>query len=312
MNPAAKGEYIVLKALTEAKHPIDSVERGAAADRRGLGVLDRTGRRVGVVPGAVPGGEGQGRQGDRHGGRHQVGRQHDHRRPDAVLQEHPEVVQKFLEVTKDLTRRQRENPAAFENVFEQAGPRALSGQRLDDAIALGGQVTDFRYPDRGRRGRSTVGGRPVLPKRRHPAAALTAADLTFDLQGAVASKEAGSLTVTATLKDTGRPSAAAGLELETPAYPPAARSDPRGCRCRCVFWCRGAGRRVVDRIRHRPDLRGRAGLAGQGVGTRSRSCTPPASWSTSRSRRCSGPRSVSSRHRHRLGARGSVGAVDAR
>jgi sulfonate transport system substrate-binding protein len=63
-----------------------------------------------------------------------------------VLEEHPDVVEKFLEVTQQLTEKQQQDPAAFENVFDKTGPRALSGQRLDDAIALGGQITNFRYP----------------------------------------------------------------------------------------------------------------------------------------------------------------------
>ncbi|QHE66867.1 ABC transporter substrate-binding protein [Rhodococcus sp. WAY2] len=147
VNPAGKGEYITLKALTEAGVPIDSVERvplqqADAASAFSTGQVDAwasflipyqeakakgaveivTEASIGSVDSTIIAGRTE------------------------VLEEHPEVVAKFLEVTQQLTEKQRQDPASFENVFEKTGPRALSGQRLDDAIELGGRITNFRYP----------------------------------------------------------------------------------------------------------------------------------------------------------------------
>ncbi|OQQ26022.1 ABC transporter substrate-binding protein [Prescottella equi] len=188
VNPAAKGEYIVLKALTEANIPIDSVERVPLQQTDAASAFS-TGQVDAWASFLAPYQEAKAK------GAKEIVTEGDIKSVDntiiagrtVVLQEHPEVVQKFLEVTKDLTRRQRENPAAFENVFEQAGPRALSGQRLDDAIALGGQVTDFRYPtaadEADLQSVADLFYRNGVIQRQ-----LTAADLTFDLQGAAASK----------------------------------------------------------------------------------------------------------------------------
>ncbi|RDI15695.1 sulfonate transport system substrate-binding protein [Rhodococcus sp. AG1013] len=190
VNPAAKGEYIVLKALTAAHIPIDSVERVPlqqtdAASAFSTGQVDAWASFLAPYQEAkVKGAKEIATEGSIDSVDNTIiaGR-------TAVLQEHPEAVQKFLEVTQDLTRRQRENPAAFENVFEQAGPRALTGQRLDDAIALGGKVTDFRYPTAADEAdlqsvADLFYDNGVIQRQ------IAASDLTFDLQGAVADKQA--------------------------------------------------------------------------------------------------------------------------
>ena len=65
---------------------------------------------------------------------------------DEVLEQRPDVAQKYLEVVQQLTDQQRANPSDFENVFEKAGPRALKDDRLDRALALGSQAATPRYP----------------------------------------------------------------------------------------------------------------------------------------------------------------------
>ncbi|PTR22875.1 sulfonate transport system substrate-binding protein [Rhodococcus sp. OK519] len=188
VNPAAKGEYIVLKALTEANIPIDSVERVPLQQTDAASAFS-TGQVDAWASFLAPYQEAKSK------GAKEIATEGDIKSVDntiiagrtAVLQAHPEVVRKFLEVTQDLTRRQRENPAAFENVFEQAGPRALSGQRLDDAIALGGQVTDFRYPttvdEADLQSVADLFYRNGVIQRQ-----ITASDLTFELQDAAAAK----------------------------------------------------------------------------------------------------------------------------
>jgi len=111
----------------------------------------------------------------------------------AVLEAHPEVVQKFLEVTQELTAKQQADPAAFENVFEQTGPRALSGQRLDDAITLGGQITNFRYPTAAD-ATDLESISTLFAENKVIQQPLKGSDVIFDLQGAVAGSAAAAPT----------------------------------------------------------------------------------------------------------------------
>ena len=141
VNPAAKGEYLTLLALEQAGVPVDSVERvplqikdGASAFSTGQvdawasfnapyqeakangavelvteGDLDSRDRKVLLVRGSV-------------------------------AEERPDVVAAFLETLQDLVIRQAAEPADFQNVFTTTGPTALSGTRLEAAIAAGRQA----------------------------------------------------------------------------------------------------------------------------------------------------------------------------
>lgn len=141
VNPAAKGDYLTLLALEQAGVPVESVERvplqikdGASAFSTGQvdawasfnapyqeakangavelvneGQLDSQDRKVLLVRGSV-------------------------------AQERPDVVAAFLATLQELVLRQVSEPADFQNVFTTTGPAALSGTRLEDAIAVGAQA----------------------------------------------------------------------------------------------------------------------------------------------------------------------------
>jgi len=166
VNPAAKGEYLTLLALEQAGVPVDSVERvplqikdGASAFSTGQvdawasfnapyqeakangavelvneGQLDSQDRRVLLVRGSV-------------------------------AQERPDVVAAFLATLQDLVLRQASEPADFQNVFTTTGPAALSGTRLEDAIAVGAQAL------------------PPVPPGEDEAAALEAVSRVFTENG---------------------------------------------------------------------------------------------------------------------------------
>lgn len=147
VNPAAKGEYITLKALQQANIPFDQVERvplqqADAASAFSTGQVDAWASFLEPY-----------QQAKAKGGV-EIATEESIDSVDntiiavrtEVLENRPDVAQKYLETVQQLTDQQRENPADFENVFEEAGPRALKDDRLDRALALGAQAATPRYP----------------------------------------------------------------------------------------------------------------------------------------------------------------------
>ncbi|TJZ75856.1 ABC transporter substrate-binding protein [Rhodococcus oryzae] len=148
VNPAGKGEYITLKALRRANIPFDQVERvplqpSDAASAFSTGQVDawasfndpyqEAKARDGVVEIATEASI------DSKDNTIVAFR-------TAVLDERPDVAAKYLETLQALTERQRSNPEDYQNVFEKAGPRALSGDRLERAVDLGRRASVPHYP----------------------------------------------------------------------------------------------------------------------------------------------------------------------
>ncbi|NKY34500.1 ABC transporter substrate-binding protein [Nocardia speluncae] len=147
VNPAGKGEYITLKALEQAGVPVDRVERvplqvSDAASAFSTGQVDawasfndpyaeaKSRGAVEIATEATVGSTDNTIVAFR----------------TEVLEQRPDVAAKYLETLRQLVERQRADPADFENVFEKAGPRALSGERLERAIDLGRRASAPHYP----------------------------------------------------------------------------------------------------------------------------------------------------------------------
>ncbi|GLZ11185.1 sulfonate ABC transporter substrate-binding protein [Actinomadura sp. NBRC 104425] len=136
VNKAGRGEYLLLLALKEAGIPASQVQRvylnpvqGASAFSTGK--VDAWWAIVDAYPEAVA-----------KGARVLV---HGRDLPDQdlniwaarteLLQANPKAVQTFLDVLRELTEQEKRDPEKFQNVFLDKGPTALSGARLNDALA---------------------------------------------------------------------------------------------------------------------------------------------------------------------------------
>ncbi|WP_406229403.1 NrtA/SsuA/CpmA family ABC transporter substrate-binding protein [Nocardia sp. NBC_01009] len=147
VNPAAKGEYILLKALAQAGIPADKVTRVPLQQKDAASAF-ATGKVDAWASFLVPYQEGKANGGIEIATEQSIGSKDNSVvvfRTE-VLDKHPDVAAKYLEVLQGLTAQQRANPTEFENVFEKSGPRALSGQRLADAVRVGGEATVPRLP----------------------------------------------------------------------------------------------------------------------------------------------------------------------
>lgn len=147
VNPAAKGEYITLKALEQAGIPFDQVERvplqiSDAASAFSTGQVDAW------ASFNDPYAEAKARGAIEIATEATVGSTDNTivAFRTEVLETRPDIAAKYLETLQQLTERQQAEPEDFENVFEEAGPRALSGERLDRAIDLGRRATVPHYP----------------------------------------------------------------------------------------------------------------------------------------------------------------------
>lgn len=194
VNPAAKGEYLVLQALTLNDIPVDEVERvplqqAEAASAFSTGQVDAWASFGAPYQEAIA-----------NGGTELVS-EADLESDDytiiasrtEVLEDHPEVIEAYLTTVQELTEQQRERPEDFENVFEEAGPRALSGPRLDDAIELGREAAIHRVPTDEDAGHieavaDLFHDNGVIPE------AVVADDIFFDLDAALADAESASGT----------------------------------------------------------------------------------------------------------------------
>jgi len=191
VNPAGKGEYMTLQALAQAGIPPEKVERvplqqADATSAFAAGQVDAwasfnepyeeakanggieiaTERSIGSVDNTVVAFRTE------------------------VLDSRPDVAATYLETLQHLTERQRVNPADFENVFDKAGPRALSGDRLQRALALGAQAAVPHYPDaedaRDLESVADLFWRNHVIQRR-----ITAADVFYDLPARLAEYRRG-------------------------------------------------------------------------------------------------------------------------
>lgn len=147
VNPAGKGEYVTLKALLQAGVPVDEVERvplqqADAASAFASGQVDAW------ASFNEPYQEAKANGGVEIATEESVGSTDNTivAFRTEVLDSRPDVAAAYLKTLRELTEQQRSKPADFENVFEKAGPRALSGDRLERALRLGRQAAAPRYP----------------------------------------------------------------------------------------------------------------------------------------------------------------------
>ncbi|MFJ4654025.1 NrtA/SsuA/CpmA family ABC transporter substrate-binding protein [Nocardia sp. NPDC088792] len=147
VNPAGKGEYILLKALAQAGVPADKVTR-VPLQQKDAATAFATGKVDAWASFLVPYQEAKANGGVEIATEQSIGSKDDSVFVfrTAVADKHPDVVAKFLETVQGLTTRQRANPADFQNVFDKTGPRALSGPRLSDALRVGGEATVPHLP----------------------------------------------------------------------------------------------------------------------------------------------------------------------
>ncbi|UMP07043.1 NrtA/SsuA/CpmA family ABC transporter substrate-binding protein [Amycolatopsis sp. EV170708-02-1] len=190
VNPAGKGEYITLKALAQAGIPADRVERVPLQQADATSAF-ATGKVDAWASFNEPYQEAKAK------GAVEIATEESIGSVDntivafrtAVLEERPDVAAKYLETLQELTKQQRTDPAAFENVFEKAGPRALSGARLDRALALGAEAAVPRYPTpQDAEDLDSVAG--LFFQHRVTLREITSADVFYDLPGKLAQHKA--------------------------------------------------------------------------------------------------------------------------
>ncbi|MEU0544517.1 NrtA/SsuA/CpmA family ABC transporter substrate-binding protein [Nocardia sp. NPDC005978] len=147
VNPAGKGEYILLKALAQAGVPADKVTRVPLQQKDAASAF-ATGKVDAWSSFLVPYQEAKANGGVELATEQSIGSKDNTVvvfRTE-VLDKRPDVAAKYLEVLQGLSAQQRANPAEFENVFEKTGPRALSGARLADAVRVGSEATQPHLP----------------------------------------------------------------------------------------------------------------------------------------------------------------------
>ncbi|EYT62338.1 ABC transporter substrate-binding protein [Dietzia sp. UCD-THP] len=141
VNPAAKGEYLTLLALEQAGVSVDSVDRVPLQIKDGASAFS-TGQVDAWASFNAP------YQEAKANGAVELVSEGDLGSQDrkvllvrgSVAEERPDVVAAFLETLQDLVIRQVSEPEDFQNVFTTTGPTALTGTRLEDAIAVGRQA----------------------------------------------------------------------------------------------------------------------------------------------------------------------------
>ncbi|MFE2954752.1 NrtA/SsuA/CpmA family ABC transporter substrate-binding protein [Nocardia tengchongensis] len=193
VNPAAKGEYILLKALAQAGVPADKVTRVPLQQKDAASAF-ATGKVDAWASFLVPYQEAKA-----NGGVEIATEQSIDSKDNTVvvfrteiLDKHADVAAKYLEVLQGLTDRQRATPAEFENVFEQTGPRALSGQRLTDAVRVDAEATQPRLPRASDAADladvvNLFAGNGVIARK------ITAADIFYDLKSKLTPEQLAAL-----------------------------------------------------------------------------------------------------------------------
>ncbi|MEU1203919.1 NrtA/SsuA/CpmA family ABC transporter substrate-binding protein [Nocardia sp. NPDC005825] len=147
VNPAGKGEYILLQALAQAGVPADKVTRVPLQQKDAASAF-ATGKVDAWASFLVPYQEAKANGGVEIATEQSIGSKDNtvFVFRTEVADQHPEIAAAFLQTVQQLAIRQRANPAEFQNVFDQSGPRALSGPRLADAIRVGGEATAPHLP----------------------------------------------------------------------------------------------------------------------------------------------------------------------
>ncbi|WP_433560786.1 NrtA/SsuA/CpmA family ABC transporter substrate-binding protein [Nocardia sp. CA-151230] len=147
VNPAGKGEYILLQALAQAGVPADRVTR-VPLQQKDAATAFATGKVDAWASFLVPYQEAKANGGVEIATEQSIGSKDNtvFVFRTEVADKHPDIAAKFLQTVQQLTTWQRGNPADFQNVFDKTGPRALSGPRLTDAIRLGGDATVPHLP----------------------------------------------------------------------------------------------------------------------------------------------------------------------
>lgn len=147
VNPAGKGEYITLKALRQANIPFDQVERVPLQPSDAASAFS-TGQVDAWASFNDPYQEAKARGGIEIATEATIDSKDNTivAFRTAVLDQRPDVAAKYLETLRTLTEGQRSNPEDYQNVFEKAGPRALSGDRLARAVDLGRRASVPHYP----------------------------------------------------------------------------------------------------------------------------------------------------------------------
>lgn len=147
VNPAGKGEYITLKALQQANVPVDSVQRVPLQPSDATAAFS-TGKVDAWASFNDPYEEAKARGGVEIASEKTIDSR-DHTIlafRTAVLDERPDVAAAFFTALQGLKKRQEADPAAFQNVFDTTGPRAVSGDRLARDIASDRNVGVPHYP----------------------------------------------------------------------------------------------------------------------------------------------------------------------
>ncbi|MFE7719496.1 NrtA/SsuA/CpmA family ABC transporter substrate-binding protein [Nocardia rhizosphaerihabitans] len=193
VNPAGKGEYITLKALAQAGIPADKVTRVPLQQKDAASAF-ATGKVDAWASFLVP------YQEAKAAGAREIATEKSIGSNDntvvvfrtEVLEQRPDVAAKYLEVLQGLTAEQKAAPADFENVFEKTGPRALTGDRLADAVRVGGEVTVPRLPADSDTADladvvNTFADNGVITRR------ITAADIFYDLRSKLSPEQLAAL-----------------------------------------------------------------------------------------------------------------------
>jgi sulfonate transport system substrate-binding protein len=147
VNLAAKGDYVLLKALANAGIPATQVERlpiqpPDAAAAFATGKIDAWSTFGTFFSTAI------------RNGAHVLAVERDLQSDDvsvlaanvAVLQKNPAAFQVILRVSRELTALAHQSPEKFENVFKDKGPTALSGEELRIATEETRVAPAFRVP----------------------------------------------------------------------------------------------------------------------------------------------------------------------
>ncbi|GAA3792021.1 NrtA/SsuA/CpmA family ABC transporter substrate-binding protein [Amycolatopsis tucumanensis] len=186
VNPAGKGEYITLQALAQAGVPVDQVERVPLQQADATSAF-ATGQVDAWASFNEPYQEAKANGGVEIATEQSIGSVDNTivAFRTEVLDARPDVAAKYLETLQQLTVQQRANPADFENVFEKAGPRALSGDRLQRALALGAQAAVPRYPNE-KDARDLESVANLFTQNHVIQRTITAADVFYDLPAKLA------------------------------------------------------------------------------------------------------------------------------
>ncbi|MFB7873991.1 NrtA/SsuA/CpmA family ABC transporter substrate-binding protein [Nocardia sp. NPDC056064] len=193
VNPAGKGEYITLKALAQAGIPADKVTRVPLQQKDAASAF-ATGKVDAWASFLVP------YQEAKAAGAREIATEKSIGSNDntvvvfrtEVLDQRPDVAAKYLEVLQQLTAKQKTSPADFENVFDKTGPRALTGERLADAVRVGGEATVPRLPAESDAADladvvNTFADNGVISRR------ITAADIFYDLRSKLSPEQLAAL-----------------------------------------------------------------------------------------------------------------------